>query len=662
MALLKTKYMPLSEANVSPERVATFDGQHITLSSCPGVSAFAMGNYLGGGIAGVVYEALDQRLKRPVAVKILNPVGYKLTSPSSLRRAEIVKKGVPILGNVRNMTLENVYWVHLPRRRELLACYAIGCSTTAAMTSSVTPTAAAAAAGSSSTTTSYGLRELTLEMCVSLWLLDHHDDELREQRRRQTGRTDRRRSASVLLSCEEPVQEFSRPTAAAAAVSSTASSQLQQVEEEEEEEEEGGRKYRGEEEETKQGGGGGGGSHRCENHDNDEVVVNDVVYVIPSLPAKYRAFLQARKTIYREIAHMHKLTGNSVTGERIGSGHENVLQLYNVLEFVQPSKSTIFLVLELAYGGELFDRIRRDAGVEQEVARTYFKQLLAGVRYCHQLGIVHRDLKPENLLLSDSDVLKIADFGLSAHFIAAVSSGTSADDHNNNDESEITSRLSPSRFRRLNSIVGSPHYVAPEVLQNARYGYDGRKADMWSSGVILYGLLVGTLPFGPDLASCPRYLKFGEWLRSLPVDPHTSRLLFDINLFHAGGSSSSLKQQHQQPEMSPTHSNFHSTAPMLGLILNSSTMLWNQNQAGGASSPSTSGKSSFSSDASMRKPGPTGNGCVVQPRRSVAFPTWFFPSSLSPLAAYLLASLLHPDPNKRISCEEACKSSWVLET
>ncbi|CAI5708556.1 unnamed protein product [Hyaloperonospora brassicae] len=679
MALLKTKYMPLSEADVSPERVATFDGQHITLSSCPGVSAFAMGNYLGGGIAGVVYEALDQRLKRPVAVKILNPVGYKLTSPATLRRAEVVKKGVPILGNVRNMTLDNVYWVRLPRRRELLACYAIGMNAAASTaTGTAATTTVAAATGTAATTMSYGLRELTLEMCVSLWLLDHHDDELSEpRRRRQTGRTDRRRTASV-LSCEEPVQEFSRTTAAAAAVSSTASSQLQQVEEEEEEEQEaqegGGRGGRGgrrerargergiEEEETKHDGGGGG--RRCDVDDDDDevVVVNDVVYVIPSLPAKYRAFLQARKTIYREIAHMHKLTGNSVTGERIGGGHENVLQLYNVLEFVQPSKSTIFLVLELAYGGELFDRIRGDAGVEQEVARTYFKQLLAGVRYCHQLGIVHRDLKPENLLLSDSDVLKIADFGLSAHFIAAVSSGTSADDHNNNDENEITSRMSPSRFRRLNSIVGSPHYVAPEVLQNARYGYDGRKADMWSSGVILYGLLVGTLPFGPDLASCPRYLKFGEWLRSLPVDPHTSRLLFDVNLFHAGGPSS-LKQQrqHQQPEMSPTHSSYHPTAPMLGLMLNSSSMLWNQNQAVGASPPSTSGSSSFSSDASLRKSGSSGAGSGVQPRRSVAFPTWFFPSSLSPLAAYLLASLLHPDPNKRISCEEACKSSWVLE-
>ncbi|CEG47120.1 camk camkl protein kinase [Plasmopara halstedii] len=608
MALLKNKYMPLSDADVSPERVATYDGQHITLSSAPGTTAFAMGNYLGGGIAGVVYEAFDQRMKRPVAVKILNPVGYKLTSPGALRRAEIIKKGVPIVGNVRGMTLDNVYWVHLPRRKELLACYVTGCGLAPPV-----------------------LRELTLEMCVSLWLLDHHDEELRDQP--QTQRRRRMRSSDRLttsMSCEDPVHEPSRrsvATASAASAASAADMQLDQVNEETEIREDG----------------------------EDVIVINDVTYVIPSLPAKYRAFLQARKTIYREIAHMHKLTGNSVSGERIGSGHENVLQLYDVLELVQPSKSTIFLVLELAYGGELFERIRGDSGVEEEVARTYFMQLLAGVRYCHQLGIVHRDLKPENLLLSDSDVLKIADFGLSAHFIAAVSSGASADE-DNNDDSGLTNLMAPSGLRRLNSIVGSPHYVAPEVLQNARYGYDGRKADMWSSGVILYGLLVGTLPFGRDLATCPRYLKFSEWLRSLPCDSHTGKLTFDSQLFQAAGNLSTSKQQ--LLELS-THPNFPPASAMRGLILNGSQKLWNQNQAIGSCSPSASCNGPILADAKAFKSVAVG-ASTVQSRRSVAFPTWLFPSTLSPSAAFLLASLLHSDPNKRISCEEACKSSWVL--
>ncbi|TDH72766.1 hypothetical protein CCR75_002535 [Bremia lactucae] len=590
MALLKNKYMPLSEANVSPERVATYDGQRITLSSTPDTAAFVMGNYLGGGIAGVVYEAFDQRMKRPVAVKILNPVGYKLTTPGALRRAEIVKPGVPILGHVRGMTLDNVYWVHLPHRRELLACY---------VTSTPLPV----------------LRELTLEMCVSLWLVDHDDDALQNpplSQRRRRPRTADQRSTS-----EEPVQEFSQRSVASASVAVAASARPVPP----------------------------------HNRDEDDSVVmlHDVSYVIPHLPAKYRAFLQARQTIYREIAHMHKLTGNTITGERLGSGHANVLQLYDVLELIQPSKSTIFLVLELAYGGELFDRIRGDTGVDETVARTYFKQLLSGVRYCHQLGIVHRDLKPENLLLSEADVLKIADFGLSAHYIAAVSSGTSGEDREHHSETTLsTGVVAPSRFRRLNSMVGSPHYVAPEVLSNARYGYDGRKADMWSIGVILYGLLVGSLPFGRELTTCPRYLKFSEWLRSLPCDSHTNKLVYDSNSYQSGSPTSLSKSQ--VPDMALTYSTISASR---ALMRNNSNCISNTNSNVGWCSSLASGTTSSSL-------GPEGSNGVTN-RRSVVFPTWFFPVTLSPRAAFLLASLLHPDPNKRISCEEACKSSWVLE-
>merc|ERR1711968_120568 len=89
----------------------------------------------------------------------------------------------------------------------------------------------------------------------------------------------------------------------------------------------------------------------------------------------------------------------------------NVLMLEEVLELVNDSKATIFLVLEIATGGELFDRIKVDEGTEEEVARLYMHQLLSGVAFCHSRGVCHRDLKPENLLLADHDdgaILKIA--------------------------------------------------------------------------------------------------------------------------------------------------------------------------------------------------------------------------------------------------------------
>ncbi|GLE01584.1 hypothetical protein PINS_up010414 [Pythium insidiosum] len=404
---------------------------------------------------------------------------------------------------------------------------------------------------------------------------------------------------------------------------------------------------------------------------DDEVKVGDVVYKIPPFPAKYKAFLQSRRTIYREIAHMHKLTGNSISGHAIGGGHPNVLKLYDVLEYVQPSKSTIFLVLELAAGGELFDRIRGETGVDESLARNYFSQLLSGVLFCHSLGIVHRDLKPENLLLSDSDVLKIADFGLSAHFIAAVSSGGAAalsDESSNDsfrsgqpeldDDDDAQIVMPVTRFRRLNSVVGSPHYVAPEILQNSRYGYDGRKADMWSIGVILYSLLAGSLPFGKDLQTCPRYLKFCEWIRSLPSDPQTGKLTYDATLYQhtpalriaTPPAQSATATSEDLDSHSSRFAQVHPNSGSVGCVMMQQTLAVKPTVAVSADKNPVS--SSGSSPFGMPPSGRRGS-------RVVAFPSWLFPAKLTPQAVYLMASLLHPEPGKRFSCEDACRSQWV---
>jgi len=142
---------------------------------------------------------------------------------------------------------------------------------------------------------------------------------------------------------------------------------------------------------------------------------------------------------------------------------------------VLASRTKIFIVLELIQGGELFDKIVNEGRFDEAKARFYFRQLVEGVQYCHSLGICHRDLKPENLLLDENGNLKISDFGLSALYVGDPDADGA------------------SRTELLHTTCGTPNYVAPEVL--ADQGYDGKKADVWSCGVILYVLLAGFLPF-----------------------------------------------------------------------------------------------------------------------------------------------------------------------
>jgi len=145
--------------------------------------------------------------------------------------------------------------------------------------------------------------------------------------------------------------------------------------------------------------------------------------------------------------------------------HHNVLKLYDVYE----SKKNLFLVLEYVGGGELFEYLVKKGRLPLSEAKRCFRQIVSAVHYCHEHLICHRDLKPENLLLDEKKNIKIADFGMAS---VQVENGM------------------------LETSCGSPHYACPEVVRGIRY--DGRKADTWSCGVILYALVVGCLPFDDD--------------------------------------------------------------------------------------------------------------------------------------------------------------------
>ncbi|KAI3933810.1 hypothetical protein MKW92_020450 [Papaver armeniacum] len=145
------------------------------------------------------------------------------------------------------------------------------------------------------------------------------------------------------------------------------------------------------------------------------------------------------------------------------SGHPNVVNLKAVYE----DEDYVHLVMELCAGGELFHRLEKHGKFSEFNARVLFRHLMQVVMYCHDKGVVHRDLKPENILLATKDTsspIKLADFGLATY-------------------------IQPGQ--KLNGTVGSPFYIAPEVLAG---GYN-QAADVWSAGVILYILLCGMPPF-----------------------------------------------------------------------------------------------------------------------------------------------------------------------
>ncbi len=122
--------------------------------------------------------------------------------------------------------------------------------------------------------------------------------------------------------------------------------------------------------------------------------------------------------------------------------------------------------MEYSSGGELFEYIVQHQRLTEKQACKFYQELISGIEYLHKSGVCHRDLKPENLLLDFDKTLKIVDFGLSNMY---------------------------ERGETLKTACGSPCYAAPEMIAGKRY--NGLQTDIWSSGVVLFAMVCGYLPF-----------------------------------------------------------------------------------------------------------------------------------------------------------------------
>lgn len=177
--------------------------------------------------------------------------------------------------------------------------------------------------------------------------------------------------------------------------------------------------------------------------------------------------------------------------------HKHVGEHNNIISFFGTGEDDVWrwIAMELAEGGDLFDKIEADEGVSEDIGHVYFSQLVSAVGYMHSKGVGHRDIKPENMLLTADGNLKIADFGLATLF-----------------EYKGATKLST-------TFCGSPPYIAPEVITassrggngNGIKGYRPDLVDIWSCGIVLFVLLAGNTPWDSPTNSSA---EFDEYVRT----------------------------------------------------------------------------------------------------------------------------------------------------
>lgn len=177
---------------------------------------------------------------------------------------------------------------------------------------------------------------------------------------------------------------------------------------------------------------------------------NGKLVAIKSLNKHYLSDNSSKTKVMQEVAILQRIS------------HKNIVWMRDNFE----TESHIIFVMELCAGGDLLNYVRKRRKLPENTAKVIFKQVLLGLKYCHENNILHRDIKLDNILLDSKGEVKIGDFGVSK----IVKDG------------EI-----------MTDQWGTPAYIAPEILVDE--GYTGFCIDIWSAGVVLYAMLYGTVPF-----------------------------------------------------------------------------------------------------------------------------------------------------------------------
>lgn len=236
----------------------------------------------------------------------------------------------------------------------------------------------------------------------------------------------------------------------------------------------------------------------------ERISIDDFEIIKPICKGAYgKVFLARKRTTgdlfaIKMLKKMDMLRKNDI--ERIVSERNILITVRNpfVVRFFYSftSKDNLYLVMEYLNGGDLFSLLKNVGCLGEDVARIYIAELVLALEYLHSLGIVHRDLKPDNILIAHDGHIKLTDFGLSKIGLMNSTGDLTrpdsdevivSNDHHHDNEWSVD--------RKERSAVGTPDYLAPEILLGTEHGY---AADWWSVGVILFELVTGTPPFNSD--------------------------------------------------------------------------------------------------------------------------------------------------------------------